>query len=264
MLGKRVVVTQPAARNSKLANGLRQLGAEVIMYPCIETEPIRPLDVPEIYEEPGSPGKAFDTFVFTSAEGVRSYCDWLLEEGLDMRALAGINIACIGSATAAALRDYGLTADFIPSVYSGEALGKEMIESGFVNKDSRVLLLRTTAASHDVTDALSRAYIPFTDYPVYETRLIEQPALEEMGPVDFLTFTSRSCVEGFIKSQGSADSAVDDSIGTAPRFDDVPALCIGERTAEAAAEYGFVITVSEEATIDSMLEKAKDMEEIKK
>ena len=260
LLGKRVVVTQPAARNSKLANGLRQLGAEVIMYPCIETTPIRPLDVPEIYEEPDTRGKAFDTFVFTSAEGVRSYCEWLLEEGLDMRALAGISIACIGSATAAALRDYGLTADFIPSVYSGEALGKEMIESGFVDKDSRVLLLRTTAASHDVTDALSRAYIPFTDYPVYETHLIDQPPLEEMGPVDFLTFTSRSCVEGFIKSQGSADAAAGSTAdGAAPRFDGVPALCIGERTAEAAAEHGFKITVSDEATIDSMLAKVIDM-----
>ena len=177
-----------------------------------------------------------------------------------MRALAGISIACIGSATAAALRDYGLTADFIPSVYSGEALGKEMIESGFVDKDSRVLLLRTTAASHDVTDALSRAYIPFTDYPVYETHLIDQPPLEEMGPVDFLTFTSRSCVEGFIKSQGSADAAAGSTAdGAAPRFDGVPALCIGERTAEAAAEHGFKITVSDEATINSMLAKAKDM-----
>ncbi len=249
LLGKRVVVTQPTARNSRLAGGLRELGAEVIMYPCIETEAIRPLLVPEVEEGTGEP---FDTIVFTSAEGVRSYCDWLLEIGLDIRSLAGINIACIGSATAAVLREYGLTADFIPTVYSGETLGREMVESGFVNKDSKVLLLRTTAASYDVTDALSEAYIPFTDYPVYETRMVPQPALEEMGPVDFLTFTSRSCVEGFMRSQcGSADAP--------ERFEGIPALCIGERTAEAAAGQGFDITISEDATIDSMLIKAVEM-----
>lgn len=263
LLGKRVLVTQPAARSSKLAGGLRELGAEVIMYPCIETKPIRPLDVPEVYAWPLEPDgvvEAFDTIVFTSAEGVRSYCDWLLEEGLDMRALAGISIACIGSATAAALREYGLTADFIPSVYSGEALGKEMVESAFVDKDSRVLLLRTNLASHDVTDALARAYIPFTDYPVYETKLIPQPPLEEIGPVDFVTFTSRSCVEGFVQSQRNSGGDTEGS-GAAPRFDGVPALCIGERTAEAAAEYGFDITISDEATIDSMLDKAITMGE---
>ena len=258
LLGKRVVVTQPAARNSKLANGLRQLGAEVIMYPCIETRPIRPLAVPEVEE---TTGEAFDTIVFTSAEGVRSYCDWLLEIGLDMRTLAGIEIACIGIATAAALKEYGLTADFIPSVYSGDVLGREMIESGFVDKDSRVLLLRTNLASHDVTDALSRAYIPFTDYPVYDTKLIPQPPLEELGPVDFVTFTSRSCVEGFVRSQKSAAKVTENSAtgDVTPGFDGVPALCIGARTAEAAAEQGFKITISEEATIDSMLTKAVEM-----
>jgi len=258
LLGKRVVVTQPAARNSKLANGLRQLGAEVIMYPCIETRPIRPLAVPEVEE---TTGEAFDTIVFTSAEGVRSYCDWLLEIGLDMRTLAGIEISCIGIATAAALKEYGLTADFIPSVYSGDVLGREMIESGFVDKDSRVLLLRTNLASHDVTDALSRAYIPFTDYPVYETKLIPQPPLEELGPVDFVTFTSRSCVEGFVRSQKSAAKVTENSAtgDVTPGFDGVPALCIGARTAEAAAEQGFKITISEEATIDSMLTKAVKM-----
>ena len=251
LLGKRALVTQPAARSSRLADGLRQLGAEVILYPCIKTTPIRPLDVPKVSDASGKP---FDVIVFTSAEGVKSYCDWLLEEGLDMRALAAVKIACIGSATANALKGYGIRADFIPSVYSGKALGKEMISSGFVNQESSVLLLRTTAASRDVTEALSGAGIPFTDYPVYETELILQPPLGELEPVDFITFTSRSCVEGFIRSQKNGCDLPQDL-----RFDGLPALCIGERTAEAASASGFEIIISEEATIDSMLEKALEL-----
>ena len=244
LLGKRVLVTQPAARSSRLAEGLRELGAETVMYPCIRTTPVRPLDIPETNIETG--GK-FDTIVFTSAEGVRSCCDWLLENGEDMRWFCCRKIACIGSATASALKDYGLIADFIPSEYSGKVLGEEMIKSGFVGADSNVLLLRTNAASHDVTDALSEADVTFTDYPVYETELIDQPPLDELGDIDYVTFTSRSCVEGFVRSQKKSD------------FTGMTALCIGRQTASLASEYGFDIEVSEEATIGSMLSKAVDL-----
>lgn len=245
--GKRILVTQPAARSSRLASGLRDLGAEAILYPCIETTPIRPLEIPEV--EPQS-GDEFDTIVFTSAEGVRSYCSWLLENGQDMRVLAGKKIACIGSATAKALREYSVIADFVPSEYNGEVLGREMIAEGFVHEDSRVLLLRTTAASQDVTDALAAAKIPFVDVPVYDTRLLEQSPLMEMEqerPIDLITFTSRSCVEGFVQSQGRWD------------FSGRMALCIGRQTAAEAEKYGFRVIVSEEATIGSMLEKVLEL-----
>ena len=69
----------------------------------------------------------YDTLVFTSTEGVRSFFTWLLNSGKDSRAIAGKRLACIGSATAEALREFGLTADFVPSVYDGEHLGKEMV-----------------------------------------------------------------------------------------------------------------------------------------
>ena len=57
---------------------------------------------------------------------------------------------------------------------------------------------------------------------------------------DVITFTSKSCVEGFVKSAGRKD------------FSGVNALCIGQKTAEEALKYGFNVTVSEKATIDSM------------
>jgi len=244
LLGKRVLVTQPIARSSRLAAGLRDLGAETILYPSIQTKPIRPLHVPQMQKDTDT---SFDTVVFTSGEGVHSYCRWLLEEGLDMRAFAGKKIACIGVATAKALKEYGLTADFIPSEYSGRALGKEMIEKGFVDQESTVLLLRTNLASHDVTDALCEAKISYTDYPVYETQLVSNPPLDEIDDVDFITFTSRSCVEGFMRSQDKKS------------FKGIKALCIGAQTAAAASAYDFDIVISEEATIDSMLCKANSL-----
>ena len=242
--GQRVLVTQPQARSSRLADGLRKLGAEAMLYPCIKTTPIRPLDVPErLGDDP------FDTLVFTSAEGVRSYCSWLLEGGRDVRTLAGKKIACIGSATAKALNGFGLQADFVPTVYNGRALGEEMVSGGFVDENSRVLLLRTAAASRDVTDVLDEAGIPYADIPVYETTILQQQPLEDMGEVDLVSFTSRSCVTGFVQSQGRTD------------FTGVKALCIGEKTAEEAAKYGFDCIISGTATIESMLDKAAHMQQ---
>ena len=238
--GKRFLVTRPEAGESRLAAGLRALGADVTVHPCIRTFFIRPLEIPAADQD----GAPFDTIVFTSAVGVRSYLEWLLENGQDMRVFAGKKIACIGSATAKALKEYGLIADFVPSVYSGQVLGEEMISSGFVNAESKVLLLRTNLASHDVTDCLEKAGISYTDIPVYQTDLLTWESEDDEQQYDCITFTSRSCVEGFMNGRNPEDNT------------GLKALCIGEKTAEAAKEAGFDVVVSEKATIDSMLEKA--------
>ena len=219
------------------------MGADVVVHPCIQTSFIRPLEIPATDQD----GAPFDTIVFTSAVGVRSYLEWLLENGQDMRVFAGKKIACIGSATAKALKEYGLIADFVPSVYSGQVLGEEMLTSGFVTKESKVLLLRTNLASHDVTDCLEQAEVSYTDIPVYHTELLTWEPEEDEAPYDCITFTSRSCVEGFMNGRDPEDNA------------GLTALCIGEKTAEAAKEAGFDVVVSEKAKIDSMLEKAAEM-----
>ena len=260
--GKHFLVTRPEAGASRLAEGLRRLGAKATVRPAIKTSPIRPLQIPE------DKGAGYDRIVFTSAAGVRSFCDWLLEEGMDMRWFAGKKIACIGSATASALKEYGIAADFVPKVFSGQVLGEEMLESGFVSGENKVLLLRTDIASHDVTDVLKEAGVAFTDIPVYRTELIEysEEAEEEY---DAITFTSRSCVEGYVRSTGGASGEpASEQNGTSEepkvmaggsdgeKAGRAKALCIGEKTAEAAREHGFDVTVSDEATIGSMLRKA--------
>ena len=103
-------------------------------------------------------------------------------------------------------------------------------------------------ASEDVTRILEKAGIAFADIPVYRTELIEYPAGEE--DFDIITFTSRSCVEGYVGSLTGEEKA---------SAEGAKALCIGEKTAEAAKKYGFDVVVSHEATIESMLEKATEI-----
>lgn len=235
--GRKFIVTQPQRRTSKLDMGLKNLGAETLLYPCIETKYIRPI-APE-YEKA-------DVLVFTSREGVASFFDYLFsEEGKDARAVAGKKIAAVGRATARALREYGLTADFIPSVFDGEHLAEEMIEQGFVDKDSNVLMLRAEWGSEDMNKVLDKAGIKYEDYKVYRTFYVNHEPLTNLEEYDYITFTSKSCVYGFVKTQGRED------------YKGVKALCIGKQTEEAAEQFGFDIIVSDEASIESMIEKVR-------
>ena len=226
----KVLVTQPRKKASTLGDKLKNLGADVTMYPCIRTEYIRPLN-------PGF--DAFTVLVFTSAEGIHSFFGWLKEEGLDSRALGGKRIACIGPATARAAEMYGITADFVPDIYDGVHLGKEMISAGFITEDDRLILLRAEKGTEEITAIFDENNITYTDYPVYRTSYVENEGLNAED-FDVITFTSKSCVEGFVKSAGRKD------------FGGVKALCIGQKTAEEALKYGFDVTVPEKATIDSM------------
>ncbi len=234
--GKKIIVTQPQSKASKLEGKLRALGAETLLYPCIQTDFIRPMKPP--FED-------FDTLVFTSTEGVRSFFSWLLEQGMDSRMVYGKKFACIGSATAEALKEYGLKADFVPTVYDGNHLGKEMVETGFATKDSNLILLRAKIGTRELTEALDAAGISYLDYPVYETSYVDHEEIEDLQQWDYVTFTSKSCVDGFVKTQKREN------------FAGVKALCIGIQTAAEAEKYGFSTVISEMATIDSMVEKVR-------
>lgn len=235
--GRRILVTQPRSKASRLESRLRALGAETRLYPCIETAFIRPLAPP--FED-------YDTLVFTSTEGVHSFFSWLLENGRDARSVFGKKLACIGSATADALKEYGLSADFVPSVYDGETLGKEMVASGFVSRDSKVILLRAKIGTAELTDALSAAGIDYLDYPVYETSYVSHEAIDDLSDWDYVTFTSKSCVDSFVKTQKDREN-----------FTGVRALCIGKQTAAEADKFGFETVIADKATIDSMIEKVR-------
>lgn len=62
-----------------------------------------------------------DWLVFTSRNGVEAFFSSFLASGLDARSLAGCQIAAIGEMTAKQLRQYGLTADFVPEQFHSDA-----------------------------------------------------------------------------------------------------------------------------------------------
>ncbi len=240
--GVRVLVTRPQESALALTAKLTALGAEVTEIPSIETVAI-PDNTP--LQEVLSRISEFGWLTLTSPAGVRIFFEELLANGLDVRALSGIKIAAVGSATAAALRERGIRADAVPATYDGAHLGEMLAK-----EPGKILLIRAETASTDLPEILRQAGRDFEEVPLYRTVFGEDGVLspEEFftGPKDFAAFTSGSTVEGFVRRAEGMD------------FSKVHALCIGEQTAKKAREAGMQVLVSDAATMDSMVEKLVD------
>lgn len=222
---------------------LRRDGAEVLELPAIVTKPVdgsKPLSELE--------RSAYDWLVFTSQRGVQVFFEKLLEVS-DIRALGGVRVAAIGEGTRKALARYGVKADFLPSVYDAETLGRELAQVCADN--ARILIPRARVGSPALIRELNRGgRFQITDLPVYDTlyaasRVIDAKSLLERGEIDFAVFTSASTVRGFVGAVGDAD------------FSNVRAVCIGKQTRAAALEYGMRTWVSEKATLQSLAERVR-------
>ena len=86
--GEAVIVTRPEDRAGALSGKLRQLGAEVLEYPCIRTVPILPC--PALEQALGNISR-YQWLAFTSPAGVDTLWAWLDARGMDVRALGAFN-----------------------------------------------------------------------------------------------------------------------------------------------------------------------------
>ena len=235
--GRRVLVTRPKAGSARMAEALRELGAEVTSVPAIRTEAI-PFDLPQLSD--------YTWLTFTSGSGVAAFFDKLAAQKLDARALAGKRVAAVGSETARQLARRGILADFVPAVFCGESMAKELLAGGQVGQNDRVLFVRGRIASRAPDAALEQAAVPHDELIVYDTAPDDTRDIDPAA-FDLVTFTSASCAAAFARRvpPGSDLSAV-------------RAFCIGEQTAAAAKKLGMRVLVSERATIDSMIELIKE------
>lgn len=240
LFGKTVVVTRPKDRAGTLSSRLRELGARVLEYPCIETVP-RPLE--DGLRRVFGGLKNYQWLAFTSAAGVNAFFDHLWTMGLDSRSLGGMCIAVIGPATARALAQRGLRGNYMPEVYDTPHLARGLAE----RTTGPVLLARAAMGSKELTRILDERGVSYTDLPVYDT-LYRSGASEELKKLlaageTLVTFTSASTVRGFVGSLGE----------DAPLCN-VRGMCIGPQTRAEAEKYGISTETAGEATISALIE----------
>ncbi len=238
--GLRVLVTRPRHQASALAELLRRHGAEPVIASVVRVE--RLAVAPERLREVVA--QRWDWVLFTSANGVTSLRDHLLENGLDWRALAPARLGAIGPGTAAALREHGLRADFVPSRAIAESLADELPE---IAAGARVLLARAEEARDVLPARIAERGGSVEVLPVYRTvpdeRGLEllRVALEE-GDVDVVTLTSSSAARALVRAVGAE---------SLQRF---TIAAIGPITAVTARELGLEVTVeAKEHTLPGLL-----------
>jgi uroporphyrinogen III methyltransferase/synthase len=145
----------------------------------------------------------FDWVIFTSANGVSVFFEALQRLGKDARIFGSARIAAIGSETAVTLSEFGIKADFVPTVFTGGQLGKQLM--CFTNlRDKKILLLRSQVASMELVALLEQAGAEVLNVAVYTA--IEQKnetgrLIEKIGrcEIDWLTFASPSSARMFFE-----------------------------------------------------------------
>lgn len=149
-----------------------------------------------------------DWVVFTSVNGVAMVRRRVEATGAGRAMLEQGRLAAIGPATAAALRDWGLTAEVVPGEYVAEGLLDRL--RPLVRPGARILLPRAAETRDVLVRELTARGAHVTEVAAYRTRAaIEhavglRDALAE-GRVDVVTFTSSSTVRSFCALFGGAD-----------------------------------------------------------
>jgi len=252
LFGEGLVLTRDVAGNAESAKNIVARGGRPIEYPTLaitprtdRTEFLRVLTA----------FSASDWVVFTSANGVRTFFEALRELGKDARVFGGMKIAAIGPRTADSLEQSGIRADFVPEVFTGRELARQLI--GYTDlRGKKVLLLRSEIASAELVEGLGAGGAAVTDVPVYtaepqkgdDRALIEQM---QQGRVQWLTFASPSAVRAFFEQ---IPPAMVDSYS-------VRVASVGPVTSKELARLGVRADVeATEHTMDGLLDAIESVE----
>ena len=242
LAGFKILVTRPKENISRTAAKLREKGAEVLELPSISITPLE--DQSRLYQT-FETFETYDWLVFTSPLGVEIFWKEMAAKQMDVRRLGRIKIAVIGEGTKKKLLEKGIYADFMPSVYDGDTLGKELAEQ--LSGKEKILIPRALAGNQNLVLELEKTGAQVDDIPTYHTEYENSPLIDEKkefeeGNIDLAVFTSASTVKGFVNSTKGLD------------YSKVHAACIGKQTKAAADAYGMITYMSEKATIDSLIE----------
>ena len=236
--GRRVIVTRARTQAHAFVARLQALGAVPIVIPVIE---IRPPADPGPLDEAARRLAEFDWVVFASVHGVAA----LLER---VRSLAGVRVAAVGGATAAALEERGQRVDLVPAETSAKGLVEALARVGVTG--ARILLPQAHGGRAELEEGLTRHGAQVCRVTAYETVTVPIPADAArrlaLHGADAVTFTSPSTVHGFVA--GLRAHGWSGPWG-------FPAFCIGPTTAAAARGARFeVAAVPERAESDALVD----------
>ena len=236
LFGWRILVPRTKEQAGTLSARLRSYGSVPAEVPTISVEPPRnPQQMDKAIR--GLVEGRYEWIAFTSVNAVKAVREKFDEYGLDARAFSGLKIAAVGDRTAAAVGDWGLRADLLPS---GEQSVRGLLEDwppydNLLDPINRVFLPRADIATETLVAGLLALGWEVDDVTAYRTvRATPPPAATreaiKTGKFDAVVFTSSSTVRNLVGIAGK------------PHASTVIAV-IGPATAKTAEEHGLRVDV---------------------
>ena len=249
LFGKRILVTRARQQASSLGHLLLEYGAIPVEIPAIK---IKPSLASDNLEQAILDLKNYDWLIFTSVNGVDAFFHRLYALKLDARWLSNLRLGAIGQATAKALEERGIRADYVPKTYTSKGF-----LSGLKNYNltkCRILLPRADIADKELARGITRLGANVDEISVYQTvanteAISRGKEMLKAGEIDIVTFTSASTVTNLITSLGQEWQVINKAV----------IACIGPKTAATATEAGLrVEVVARKHTIPGLVEALED------
>ena len=234
--GRHIIITRPRRKSSKLKEMLYDLGAEVVEVPSFETVAI---NNNEVLDEAINNIKDYNWVAFTSEAAVEIFFNELRDKKIDIRNLANIKFAVVGPATKKAVEGRGIFVEYMPEEYYGKAMAKGLSER--ISVDDKVMVCVPKEVDTELYKNLKSYEKQIDVVPLYDI-VYEKNKDIKVNDEDYVIFTSASSVKGFVNSIDDLD------------YNSINSICIGKKTAEEASRYGMKVSVSKEATIESLVE----------
>ena len=246
LFGKSIVVTRKGDQAESMIERLRELGAEPVFFPVIET--IAPDNWAPLDDALKNISR-YDGLIFTSINGVRFFFQRLKQVHQDIRNLKDLQVYTIGPKTAEAVGNLGICVDIIPKDFVAEALiesiGKEKVNG------KRFLIPRAAIAREVLPIKLREMGATIDVAPAYQT-VLPKPKSDaflkrlQSGDIDVLTFTSSSTVTNFLTLTGK---------NLLEEIKKTRIACIGPITAKTAEDAGLKVDIlPEKYTVTSLLD----------
>jgi uroporphyrinogen III methyltransferase/synthase len=202
LANRRVLIAASRHTSDALAAGLRDLGAQVVLFPTIE---IRPLEDTTAIDHAVETLDRYDWVIFTSGYGVRCF----LARAVPDSSWQGRQVCAVGPATARALEQAGIPVSLIPAEFSADGIVAAFAArpGGLASlAGARILLPGAREARALLPSQLVAAGASVEVLPCYENVLPDVDAALlhdlEREPPDVLVFASSSSVTNFVRIVG--------------------------------------------------------------
>jgi uroporphyrinogen III methyltransferase/synthase len=248
-----VVITRARSQADEFARELEQYGARVIACPTIE---IQELDDYQRLDEAISHLYGYDWLILTSVNAANYFFKRFTTLGHDASSLDELKVCVIGDATADRLGELHIHVDLVPNDFKAEAVFSALerfIGGTEAFAGLNILLPRASVARDFLPKALEAAGARVDVVPVYRTALpqnLERGRVAAMlsGSADCIAFTSASTVKNLAQLFDTQDLG--------PALSGITIACLGDITAQTAADFGLKVEIQPKQATTPLLARA--------